>query len=398
MKGLFARTTLFILILSALAACAYVSPVNKVGISTTGEPEVAMTASPEVGSLTTATFAAAQTALVITPTPDYGKGELFFTLSKGSEQPRLVKIPGTCAPCPLPVEIAGYPLKTAPIQPLSWSPDGQMAALVAPAEDNQPALWVFNPADSSWKALATYKNIAPSVFWSPDGKWIAWQAEEEGVNLYVAHSDGSELTNLTEGKLAEMEAVHLAGWLNSDQLLLSAGKAGAESIFTLKLVEKEIQPLGNGLTVFKNRAEGHLLLPAPDGSAVVYVDDASTLKLVRTEGGDPKVLVNMKDNVLKAYAWAPKGDWLAFTLQNGESIQLYLVRPDGSELHVVYTAATLNEFVFSPYGDELAIVLPDNGGQHIFFIPYSQGQPKPMNTHSKELDSDWLGVSWRITR
>src|SRR3954447_25151162 len=79
---------------------------------------------------------------------------------------------------------------------------------------------------------------------------------------------------------------------------------------------------------------------APTGDRVAYVSDRSGLP--RLEGATldqqtPPAVLSGADEEVVSVAWSPDGEWLAYLVSPGGSIcaQLWAVRPDGSEPHLV---------------------------------------------------------------
>src|SRR5215216_2694321 len=75
---------------------------------------------------------------------------------------------------------------------------------------------------------------------------------------------------------------------------------------------------------------------SPDASRVAFVSDASGLPqvwIVPTEGGTPTQVTNL-DEPVENVLWSPNGEWLAFLVSPGGGMnkQLYIARPDGSDL------------------------------------------------------------------
>src|SRR5579884_828804 len=76
---------------------------------------------------------------------------------------------------------------------------------------------------------------------------------------------------------------------------------------------------------------------SPDGPRLAFVSDLNGVPqvwVVSTAGGWPELVIALDDQVL-AVSWSPDGAWLAFLLAPGGGMnqQVYLVRPDGTELH-----------------------------------------------------------------
>ncbi len=76
---------------------------------------------------------------------------------------------------------------------------------------------------------------------------------------------------------------------------------------------------------------------APDGSRLAFVSDMTGVPqvwTVATTGGWPELITAFDDQVGEV-KWSPDGEWLAVLVAPGGGMnsQIWLVRPDGSELH-----------------------------------------------------------------
>ncbi|WP_369131671.1 prolyl oligopeptidase family serine peptidase [Modestobacter sp. I12A-02662] len=79
---------------------------------------------------------------------------------------------------------------------------------------------------------------------------------------------------------------------------------------------------------------------APTGDRVAYVSDRSglpRLELATLEQQTPPAVLSGPDEEVVSVAWSPDGEWLAYLVSPGGSIcaQLWAVRPDGSDRHLV---------------------------------------------------------------
>jgi dipeptidyl aminopeptidase/acylaminoacyl peptidase len=79
---------------------------------------------------------------------------------------------------------------------------------------------------------------------------------------------------------------------------------------------------------------------APTGDRVAYVSDRSGLPRLEVSTLDqqtPPAVLSGADEEVVSVAWSPDGEWLAYLVSPGGSIcaQLWAVRPDGSERHLV---------------------------------------------------------------
>src|SRR3954462_12700465 len=79
---------------------------------------------------------------------------------------------------------------------------------------------------------------------------------------------------------------------------------------------------------------------SPEGDRVAYVSDRSglpRLEVATLDQQTPPAVLSGPDQEVVSVAWSPDGDWLAYLVSPGGSIcaQLWAVRPDGSERHLV---------------------------------------------------------------
>ena len=109
---------------------------------------------------------------------------------------------------------------------------------------------------------------------------------------------------------------------------------------------------------------------SPDGKTLAFVSNLNGIPQVWTmpaSGGFPK-LVTAFDDPVGFVTWSPDGKWLAFNVAPGGGLneQLYVARPDGSELRRLTDGGKENNFLGDWTFD----------GKHIFFssnrrIPFS---------------------------
>src|SRR5574341_673142 len=103
---------------------------------------------------------------------------------------------------------------------------------------------------------------------------------------------------------------------------------------------------------------------SPDGKRLAFVSDLNGIPqvwTVATEGGWPE-LVTAFDDPVGSVTWSPDGAWLAFSLAPGGGLntQIYLVRPDGSDLRRLTDGGQEHNFLGDWTYEGRAITLSSN--------------------------------------
>lgn len=103
---------------------------------------------------------------------------------------------------------------------------------------------------------------------------------------------------------------------------------------------------------------------SPDGARLAVVCDLSGVPQVWTvpaEGGFPRMVTAFDDQV-GGVAWSPDGEWLAISLAPGGGMnqQVYLARPDGTDLHRITDGGDEGNWLQGWRDDGGAVVLSSN--------------------------------------
>lgn len=120
-----------------------------------------------------------------------------------------------------------------------------------------------------------------------------------------------------------------------------------------------VEPDGsNPRPVVKTEMREEFPVCSPDGQWIAFqLYDASRkqydLWVMRSDGRGARTLVRNARHP----AWSPTGEWLAFDVPQGNSVDIGLVRADGSEFRLWTESPALEMFpTWSPWGDALAFV------------------------------------------
>lgn len=111
---------------------------------------------------------------------------------------------------------------------------------------------------------------------------------------------------------------------------------------------------------------GFCILPSfsPDGETVAFVSTLSGLPQVWTvpvAGGWPTQITALDDQV-RGVAWSPRGDWIACAIspRGGLNVQVYLMRPDGTEMQCITDGGRTNNWLGRFNGDGTLLAIRSN--------------------------------------
>jgi TolB protein len=232
----------------------------------------------------------------------------------------------------------------------SWTPDGR---LIASANlTGKYELWEFNADGSSPKQITfdDFNKYEPVI--CGDGKYIVYVSSKSGrLNLWRTNSNGVELTQLTDMKLANSPECSADG----QSVIFESNDSGHWTIWRVpieggkpeffgcndctgpmvspdgKYFAYESPGSGKENTKIKIRASNEdqpsrtIELPATyggsmcwtrDGKGFTFVDNrvgSSNIYFQSVDGGEPKRLTNFDSQNISSAAWSPDGKFLAVT-------------------------------------------------------------------------------------
>jgi TolB protein len=170
---------------------------------------------------------------------------------------------------------------------------------------------------------------------SPDGSRIALEGfgpGATGINgIYtVRSSDGGDLVRLTRGRDSYPQ------YSPDGRLLFFRTKPGitpngAGALFVMD---------ADGSNARRITPWGFAFLEAswsPDGRWIAFEHPFGELYLVHPDGTDlhPVSVDLPAGSGASSPQWSPDGQWIAFTLQQDQDANVYIVRPDGAGLHAI---------------------------------------------------------------
>lgn len=149
---------------------------------------------------------------------------------------------------------------------------------------------------------------------------------------------------------------------------------------------------------------------SPDGTRIALVSDLNGIPqvwTVPTEGGWPE-LVTALDDQIYGVSWSPAGTWLAFALApgGGMNTQVYLVRPNGSDLRRLTDGGKENNWLGRWTHDGLKLAVASNrrsaDAMDDYLVDVESGQPHSVTTNQgigeyADVSRDGrLAILWRM--
>jgi hypothetical protein len=208
-----------------------------------------------------------------------------------------------------------------------FSPDGSQMAY--PAADG---IHVMDLAANTEKILPGYG--AFNMHWSPDGKQIAYIGMGDGIvdSVFIINMDGT-----TARQISELSYESVIGWSPDGKLYFVAPYTGgaAWKVYSYDLTSgatRELFTIENGTPKFLNP------MLSPDGNWIAYRGrDNSSLYLVHPDGSDMHLVID--NSAAVGIEWSHSG-WLGVSLRkaNSDESTVVLIRPDGCEAYRLPTA------------------------------------------------------------
>ena len=300
-----------------------------------------------------------------------------------------------------------------------WSPDGDQLVFSTVEYENSADvsysardgdLWRVDLEDGSLVKLhdGETKGDANMPDWSPDGAWIAyWGIDAAGRrNVWVVPASGGEPRRLTSGSSLDWNP----RWVDGGRALcffsdrsgagalwklpfdpvkgegagppvavttgaggvpgfLSADAAGRRVVFhelsrRWKLYARALEvgtgePLGTTRALTRGERSIFDASPSPNGDRVVFWERKGSEDLWLQDLATDDAVRLTDDPALDRYpTWSPDGAWISFVSTRGGAWALWLIRPDGADLHEAAADISSTPPRWSPDGARIAAWSP----------------------------------------
>jgi Tol biopolymer transport system component len=220
----------------------------------------------------------------------------------------------------------------SPIYSLNWSPDGKKVVFEALGLGGKNDVFIADWNGENLINLTHSSEYEGHPIWSPDGKQIGYIGCGEGnCNFISIKPDGSNpIRSLTKIRIALLTAV----WSpNGNQILFSGSIFEPFDQIYLSNLD------GSNLIKLTNDETGHYSqIFSPDGDLIAFVRthnpeevDWSDIFLIYPDGSGEINLTNGLTTFQSDIAWAPIGNWIAFSGSINNKYNIYLIHPNGMD-------------------------------------------------------------------
>lgn len=193
---------------------------------------------------------------------------------------------------------------------------------------NTCVICTINADGSGLQQLTGLGPSADNPYFSPDGQWLCFQAQEEGrYHLFRCRPDGTGKVNLTAGHR-----------LGKDSYGFQCGADGRQVVYTVHDGQTGKVALmdadgGKAHIILKELGYSYMATLSPDGQAVAFanVDRGYALMYARLAGGEPRVLVPGNPcNIVPRFL--PDGQTIIFLKTDHVEGDIWRVNCDGTGL------------------------------------------------------------------
>jgi dipeptidyl aminopeptidase/acylaminoacyl peptidase len=212
------------------------------------------------------------------------------------------------------------------------------------------------------------------------------------VGLHLVKADGSEDRRLLAEFDREVQIQEHPSWSpDGKRLALSGGgnDTGNSSKDTFVCdIDTEFKATGlRKLVPSQGVSIGEEPCWSPDGKRLVAVNTVEQLFVVDADGKNRAQILQVDGSYCHQPEWSPDGDWIAFATDRDGNVEIYKVRPDGTELTRLTRAPGLDAHPrWSPDGRWLSFTSNRDGNYDIWVMRADGSDAHNLTRHSASDD------------
>jgi Tol biopolymer transport system component len=257
---------------------------------------------------------------------------------------------------------------------VSWDPDGSRLTFAGGTgeqqrdADDESDIYLVG-ADGSGLERVTELDDAVDPLFSPDGETIVFTrlSFEEGeplqASLWSVKTDGSDLTQLTEGEDWQMDAPGSFS-PDGDEMAFTRTEIDPESFEFTASIQIVAADGSDERQLIENSADPAF---SPDGERIAFVSDRDSngrlcygdrcftgreLYVADSDGADPERLTETRELNEASPSWLPDGARIAFQrgeqFQNAEAMSILEMNADGSCVREILASTGPGPWYASP--------------------------------------------------
>ena len=258
----------------------------------------------------------------------------------------------------------------------------------ASAHEDHDDIHVINADGSDRRNLTAHPADDTDPVWSPDGTQIAFVSNRHNnFDIFVMNADGSQLRQVTDSPGDERDP----DWSpTGDQIVFASDQGGRRNIYIINADGSESIQLTHG------SGESWSPVWSPDGTRIAFTSDRAgndTLYIMDTDGDNVQTLTE-PDTYNRSPMWHPDGNLLTFiTTRGARHLELYTMRPDGSEQQQLLRTIPVHWFDWSPDGTHIVFEGTPRDDFDIFIINVVDGTLNQLTEDGVNADPDWQPCS-----
>jgi TolB protein len=213
----------------------------------------------------------------------------------------------------------------------AYSPDAERVAYMSNA-DGDFDIYVRTLGEQVVQKLTDAPGQDGTPVWSPDGSKIAFRSMRDGRSqVYVMNADGSDQRNLSNNNFNDEHPFWSADGKRilfcSDRTTPAGAKDRNYDIFEMAVDGSDVLQITHTPEIETYPSW------SPDGSKIacrkIMPDGDWEIVVMDRDGSNPKNISNHKG--FDGWGvWSPDGKWIAYSSEIGETMRIFLVKPDGS--------------------------------------------------------------------